>query len=236
MKALSRQQVKEALLDAKNTTLKCDGTTKPLGHLVEVQIATPDQTLLLGLREQVGGKAGEYVETITETMASIEKTALPGSGDRECDILANVANTMDDRCVTNAAIHRQLETLKGKPINDFKCGMHPLDAFHNDCHKVLHHHEKESGVSQKKTSGQYPFVHRDESETQALIRTTSKIFHEGQCACGKEFIHHVREAGTAAGEKDSKKSVLYYRFVGNRFHISFLLCGMLYHYRSRILT
>ena len=91
MKALSRQQVKEAVMGAENMTLKSDGTTKPLGHIVEVQVATPSQTLLLGLREQVGGRADEYVETITESMAAVEKTRLPGgtAGDK-CDILSNL--------------------------------------------------------------------------------------------------------------------------------------------------
>ena len=233
MKVLSRQQMKQILSGAKNTTLKCDGTSKPVGHLVEVQVSTPEQTLLLGLREQVGGKADEYVETITDTMASIEKTPIPTSSEHsECSILANVANTMDDRCATNAAVHRQLETLKEAPISDFKCGMHPLDALKHDCNKVLQNYEKHDELCKKKTAGQYPYSHRGECETQALIRTASKIFHEGQYACGKDFIHHVKSAGIAAGEKENGKSVLYYRFVGNRFHISFLLCGMLYHYRS----
>ena len=39
MKSLSRQQVFEP---ATNLTLEYDGTTKSLGHMVEVEIATKD--------------------------------------------------------------------------------------------------------------------------------------------------------------------------------------------------
>lgn len=141
---------------------------------------------------------------------------------------------MDDRCATNTAIHRQLEAAKGSSINDFKCGMHPLDTIAKDCDKVLCNFEKQCGLPEKKKAGQYPFTHRGESDTQALVCTSSKIFHEGQYACGKEFIEHVKTAGIAACEKDTGKSVIYYRFVGNRFHILFLLCGLLYHYRKKI--
>ena len=46
MKLLARQQVVEAVRDKDNLTLKYDGTTKRVGHLVETEIATDSQSLL----------------------------------------------------------------------------------------------------------------------------------------------------------------------------------------------
>lgn len=40
MKSLSRQQVAEAPANTSDTTLKYNGKTKKLGHLVETEIAT----------------------------------------------------------------------------------------------------------------------------------------------------------------------------------------------------
>lgn len=50
-----------------------------------------------------------------------------GGKNQSADMLANVANTMTDCCVTNAAVDHQLEVAKGAPLK-FKCGMHPLDS------------------------------------------------------------------------------------------------------------
>ena len=53
MKAVFRQQIREAMLPATDATLKYDGTTKKAGHLVEVDVelksAGEHKTLLLGV-------------------------------------------------------------------------------------------------------------------------------------------------------------------------------------------
>ena len=72
MKSLSRQQVTEAASQATNLTLKYDGTTKSLGHMVEVDIATKDGPILMGKTQQVGDTAIEYVRSITKTISRVE--------------------------------------------------------------------------------------------------------------------------------------------------------------------
>ena len=81
MKSLSRQHVKEHLDSAVNTTLKYDGTTKKHGHLVEVEVATPEQTFLLGLRSQAGGTADAYSKTILNVISTVENTPMPSTTD-----------------------------------------------------------------------------------------------------------------------------------------------------------
>ena len=76
MKSLSRQQVFEAASQATNLTLKYDGTTKSLGRMVEVEIATKDGPLLMGITQQVGDTASEYVRSITKTISRVEQTSV----------------------------------------------------------------------------------------------------------------------------------------------------------------
>ena len=234
MKALSRQQVKETLQNADNTTVKYDGTSKPLGHMVEVEVGTSDATMLLGLTLQTGGTAAEYAKTITKTFHRIEETsAMEHDNGESTSILSQVKNTMSDRCITNKALDDKLEQIKGGKLNRFKCAMHPLDSIAKECEKSVQRFEEKVGINAKKSSGNYPFIHHGESNSQAVIRTTSKLFHDTKFNCSTELSSYLRSKG-AVPREDANKTILYYRFVGNRFHILFLSSACLFHYRTAI--
>lgn len=210
MRALSVQQVKESLSGSHAATLKFDGTTKRLGHLVEVQATTDSgQTLLLGLRQQPGGTAKEYVDTIKDMCSTVDLS------------LSDVANTLTDRCVTNSLIHKLLEKLKGGKMNEFKCAMHPLDSMAKHCDKAVREHENEAD----QPSGTLPFHHRGESLTQATVRVFAKLFHNTKYYQEDLHTYLAQTYGTGT---------LYYRFVGNRFHVFFLSSGMLFSYVKSI--
>lgn len=207
MRALSQQQVQESLSSSQMTTLKFDGTTKRSGHLVEVEAATDSgQTLLLGLRQQPGGTADEYVNTIEQLC---EKSDLR---------LDQVANTMTDRCVTNSAIHRKLEERKGAAMNEFKCAMHPLDTMSKDCDKAVKNFE---AVVEHPITGTQLYKNRSESVSQALVRNMTKLFHNTK--------YYNEDLHTHLSLKFGNEN-LYYRFVGSRFHLYFLCSGMLFTY------
>lgn len=71
--ALSKQQIKDVLVSENNTTLMFDGTTKSGHHLTEVEIGTKNSgAYLLGIREQSGGRATEYIDTINKSVGDIE--------------------------------------------------------------------------------------------------------------------------------------------------------------------
>lgn len=89
MKGLSRQQIKIGLLGQKDTTLKYDGTTKKLGHLVETEEAIKDSLFLLGVNEQVSGKANSYADTIKMAFEKVENTPVPEIVN--LDVLGNVS-------------------------------------------------------------------------------------------------------------------------------------------------
>ena len=233
MKALSRQQVVENVVKSDNLTLKYDGTTKSLGHLVEVEIATNDNTYLVGLTRQVGGTANEYVQSIQKSLHRIEQTSKQHA--EPLDILKKVTNTMTDRCVTNTAVDDQLQNLKGTKTNRFRCAMHPLDSMAKDCEKVIKSYEESVSINDQKSKGNYPFQHRGESNTQALVRTSAKLYHDAKFNCSHALSCYLKSVN-AVPEADKKKSVLFHRFVGNRFHVYFLSSGCLYHYREALVT
>lgn len=182
MKALSRQQVKEAIGNSRDNTLMYDGTTKKVGHLVEVEIATGTDTLLLGMTQQVGGSAVEYANTIVEAIKQVESTESPRVQDS--NILASTSNTMTDRCIVNAAVDRKLEEIKGNRLNQFKCGMHPLDGMGKECEKTILQYEQKVDIGSKKGKGAYPFQHRGESVVQSLVRAAAEIFYDTHYSCG----------------------------------------------------
>ena len=108
--------------------------------------------------------------------------------------------------------------------------MHPLDSIAKACEKVIKLNDDSVSINDKKPKGNYPFQYRGESNTQALVRTTAKLFHDNKYSCV-----HLKSLG-AVPQEDGKKSVLYRRFVGNRFHIYFLSSGCLYHYRNALIA
>ena len=65
---LSRQQ---AVTNSSNLTLKYDGTTTKLGHLVEVELATDNYSCLIGVQDQATAKADQYDETIENSIRKI---------------------------------------------------------------------------------------------------------------------------------------------------------------------
>lgn len=221
MKALSLRKVVEATTDTPDLTLKYDGTTDKDGrHVTEIEIATPDQTYLVGLRHQVGSTADSYVKTIKDTLNEIDTAA----GKEEGNLLTNVTNTMTDRHVVNTSVDNQLETAKGGEINKFRCFMHPLDSFQKECDKAI---KKLEHPNLQKKYVNAPFPHRGESMTQALIRCIDKLFHDQSIAIGEDLRNFLRSCG-----HDGK----FLRWVGNKFNILFNNAYSAFLYKDYILT
>ena len=176
MKSLSQQQVREVLRTTENATFKYDRTTKKVGQPVEVEVETQDnQTLLLGLRQQAGGTVATYAETISKACSQIEST----ENYRLLD--DKIANTMTDRRATNAMTDGILEETRGCKKTSLKCALHALDSMAKEAEKFINEDfEKESELNADGKPSQYPFQHRNESLTQATVRTSAKLFHDTQ--------------------------------------------------------
>ena len=229
MKSVSQKQIATLVKQSKNLTLKYDGTTKKIGHLVETEIQTDDRTLLIGLRQQSRGTADEYATTIKESIHAIESA----SATEDPRISARIVNTMTDRCKTNDAVDRKLEDHFGHKLNSFRCAMHPLDGMAKECEKAIKSFEEEMKISENKKTEKYPYQHRAESNTQATVRCASKLFYDPQFNCEENLVAHLKSKGQVPGET-SNSNIVFYRFVGNRFHIYFLDSGLLFHYTKSI--
>ena len=216
MKVVAKEHLKDVLEGEENLTLKYDGTTKNGCHIVEVEIETKDNTYFIGGRETVGGTAKDYVDCITSVLNEVNP-----------NMLQTVSNTMTDRVITNAAIDRGLEKVKGGPINSFRCAMHPLDSIHKQCDKFIRGHENTIDFDPHR---KYPYQKSGESKTQATLRAVDKLFHNSGCGLPKELPQFLKSKGIKGGNNHS----LYPRWVGNRFNIYFVNAGLLYMYDGLI--
>lgn len=233
MKTLSQQQVRAAVTDATNCTLKYDGTTKIGKHITEVEVSTKDQTFLIGMREQNSGSAAEYVDIIKTCISDITHKSI--DCDEPCDISLNISNTMSDRVVTNACVDRLLESdVLGNKVNSFRCAIHPLDTIGKESEKCIRQVEKEMTPIPLNVM---LFKCRGESDTQALIKNTGKLFYNDATGCCKDLTAYIKEKLVLpeVESKDYIQSKLYHRFVGNRFHIYFLDAGLVDYYSECLL-
>ena len=99
--------------------------------------------------------------------------------------------------------------------------MHPLDTMAKECEKVVKVFEDHINLNDKKTNGPYPYPFRGESNTQATIRCTAKLFYDPKFNCSDFLVRHLKTKGSVPAEYQNR-SIVYHRFVGNRFHIYFL--------------
>ena len=90
-----------------------------------------------------------------------------------------------------------------------------------DCDKTIKSFEVSSNIKDMKIADKYPYTNRGESETQATIRCTSKLFHDPQYNCAKTLRLHLKNTGSVTAETENR-SVVFHHFVGNHFHIYFL--------------
>ena len=81
-----------------------------------MEIATKHQTYLIGIRNQSGAKADDYVKTIIDTVSDRNNSSSLSGGQES--ILNNISNTMANRCISNACIDDKLAE-QIKPLNYF---------------------------------------------------------------------------------------------------------------------
>ena len=197
---------------------------------METEIATEKQTLLVGLSQQGGGTAVEYVDTIMRDIGAIE-TTMPGTS--SVDIKSHIVNTMTDRCKTNDAVDRIMGQKLGKELTSFRCAMHPVDGMAKECEKVIKSFEVTNNIKDLKKSDKYPFTLRTESDTKGLLRCADKLFHDPLYNCADLLREHLKVTGIPTAETQNR-SVVYNRYIGNRFHLYFLNSGLLYHYNTSL--
>lgn len=104
--AVSELQTAEAIIENKDSTLGFDATTQEGTHVNSIHVTTRTDCYAIAVDELPGGSAEDYSTHIKESIDSIASTYTYFNEDckdsRE-KIIANIANTLTDRCAANHA-------------------------------------------------------------------------------------------------------------------------------------
>ncbi|XP_071959561.1 uncharacterized protein [Antedon mediterranea] len=219
MREISRIQVSEVLESAKDTTLKYDGTNKKGTHYLEVQIADQDATYTTGITRLPSGTASANTQGILQTFEDLgaASQATGGSTSKQ-HILNKISNTMTDRCGVNKAVNKELvESMSAgsQHLNEFFCGMHPLDTFAKSCDKSVSTWEQDNLPAEHKSMS---FRRRSLSGAQSFIVAVCKLCFNNAVGVPAEIDVYLKRKGI-------KVTNILSPIMGNRFHILYRNAG-----------
>lgn len=198
---------------------------KKKGHYCETQIETAKhETYTLSVSKMSSGTGEAYAKQITTAITDVEKAGNLQNC-RDGNILCSVTNTMTDRVSvnrkTNAILCENCE-----PLDEFFCGMHPLDTIAKSAEKKVNEWEIQAG-QQQETNKQYAYRSRSESGTQVLLKAVGKLFYKEGVGLPQIIFDYLIEEGYG--------DCIPARFVDNRFNILFYNAGVLYLLKDTLL-
>ena len=215
--------------DKNNYTIQSDGTTKFGEHYGTFDIATDNNTYILGIRHVFSGSAQDTLDTLKEILEDLDLVqAKLESAKVSSKIIVKLKNSMSDRHAAEKHFNQLLSeyrsdilpdvfagwsSLRDKEkkqvirMNNFFCGLHFLVALADAAEATTKLWKLvDSDGKASATSG-----------TQRLIRTACKAFtHRGseQAGCSAYFRSYLRDKGI--------HRIALAPFRGNRFNIIFL--------------
>ena len=211
--AISELQVAEVLIANQHVTVGFDATTQEGTHVNEIHFTTGNECLSAAVDELAGRTAVDYSRHICETVDSLahtfvhfhEDSTFP---DTRMKLIYSVTNSMSDRCATNHATIRLVNTQWGKTLNEMNCHLHPLDSFTTSCRSAL----------------------------KSLEDTTGNVF--GRDCLAANFVLGMNKLRYKDGKGDPRGFVTFLdrcnlprgilpRYRGNRLHILFHNAGVL---------
>ena len=146
MGAISELQVAEVLIANQHVTVGFDTTTQEGTHVNEIHFTTGNECLSAAVDELAGGTAVDYSRHICETVDSLAHTFVHFHENSTFpDTRMKLTNSMSDRCATNHATIRLVNTQWGKTLNEMNCHLHPLDSFATSCRSALKSLEDTTG-------------------------------------------------------------------------------------------
>ena len=179
-------------------------------HVIEVELSTGEETFLVAMKNQVSGKAEDYVASITDSLQCIDKVAR-GEG----TLISKIKNTMTDRHTVNTKVDETLEEVTGSTVNKFRCGMHPLDSFQKSSNKIV----GETDVLSPKKYAHMPFSHR-ESTTQALITELWTSFSTTwEFGIGNNLMTFLKSQGFGGVKNHLEKETMFLRWISLMYYI-----------------
>ena len=221
MRELSKLHIGEELASSTDTTLKYDGTSKKRRHFSEVQIANSARTFTVGIKEIPRGDADSYVDSINASIDSVSNTCK--QPELTNNIINNIANTMTDRHIVNKSANQKLANTADTNINNFYCGMHPLDTFAKTADKTTKAWEDEMNPSGVTMS----FKKRGCSAAFALIQAMCRLCFKDGAGLPTEIKAHLQMNGIKTNPLQS--------IMGSHFHVYFFNAGACFFLKGYIL-
>jgi len=213
MRTLALAQAVEAILQSDFVNIAWDATTIKVKHLNEVHVNTDSGHFTLDIATLPGGKATDYARHITDViLKAVECYCALHSNNDIVGILEKVkekiTSTMSDRAAVNRCVSQELKKFLGHDVLELNCNIHPLDSLAIEFRKVIKVVEDECGVCSE--------LYGKDSVMLRAIMCISKMKYKssGEPVWLKVFL-----------ENEGVNAKLLPRYVGNRFHILFSLCG-----------
>jgi len=218
MRTLSTAQAVEAILKSSFVNIAWDATTVKTKHINEVHVNTDIGHYVLDAVSLPGAKAMDYVSHITcalENAVICYCTLNPGYDPYQTlsEVQAKITSTMSDRAAVNHRVVKELEKYVGHELLELNCNIHPLDSLAIAFRKLTKAFELENKVTSN--------LPGNESVLIKVIKAISKMKYKVSSGEPKQLKAFLLSKGVHTN--------LLERYVGNRFHVIFSLCGNIYY-------
>ncbi|XP_065182489.1 uncharacterized protein LOC135813316 [Sycon ciliatum] len=244
LKSVSSQHAAEVLSQAENTTLHTDGTSKFGQKYGTYQIATENQVFSVGMVDMKNGTSEHILDKFKEVLSDLQDSC-KGVGE-SCEtgnkIVANIKNTMSDRCVVQRKFNELLhdyrekilpdvvaswETLSNEQqssfsnMNNFFCGMHFIVGLADQSQIAMRKwedmHFGDQPFGAHTLHGVYD---TDGSRVFRLLRNAANAFQKHgneQAGCMHAFRSYVTDMGGVvplAEQRGNRSYVCYFNGAG----------------------
>lgn len=224
MRDLSMTQAVESILQTKYVNLGWDATSIASKHVNEVHVNTDNGPFLLDVGILAGGTTADYTghiqSAIEEAIRAYCKVVPKTFENVLTDIKSRICSTISDRAAVNHSVAKELENYLGHDTLELHCNVHPLDSLSIAFRKLSKAFEMANAVSGA----------ADGSDS-ILTRIVSNI----------SKMRYRRDKGDSNSmraffELKNLDKGLIIRYIGNRFHVLFLLCASIYFLRSELIV
>ncbi|XP_065191546.1 uncharacterized protein LOC135822664 [Sycon ciliatum] len=252
LRQVSQLHVASSLANEQFTTGHCDGTSKQGVSYQGYQMATPDKVFSLGMVEMKSGTAQHVFDTFKQVLGDIEDVAATaGHANIASKLLANMKNTMSDRCIVQKSFNKLVEEYRKEilpdiidgwegfseeertsmsRINCFYCGMHYIVGLADSCTAALKVWEKAHfGEGVKVGAERLPGTWQGTGNTARLIYSTTKAFEKH----GDEAAGCVADFHAFLSETNTPLPLDEYR--GNRSYVVFHNGAGIYYLHNKML-
>lgn len=216
---IAELQTGEMLMENPHSTIGFDATTQEGAHVNEIHFSTKTNCLSAAVDELAGGTAQDYHDHICDTVDRLATVYVHFNGGEYAtcrqEIIANISNSLTDRCAANHATIKLLNETWDSSLNELNCHLHPLDSISTKVKAAVKSFEKQEKTPKK--------IKGSDCLVGDIVVQLNKMRYKDSKGDPKGFIIFLQENNLPRG--------ILPRYRGNRLHIIFHICGVLFqHY------